>query len=104
MPREHAIPLLILMALAWSSYPATMPSSSGGDYEPVISEVVEFLTGQRPPGEVDRILTTVLFTDIVASTRRAAAEGDQRWRFPSGRARPRPIRNELSHFRGKEIK
>jgi len=75
----------------------------GGDYEPVISEVAEFLTGQRPPREVDRILTTVLFTDIVASTQRAAAEGDQRWRSLLD-AHDRAIRNELSRFRGKEIK
>jgi class 3 adenylate cyclase len=69
----------------------------------VISEVAEFLTGQRPPREVDRILTTVLFTDIVASTQRAAAEGDQRWRSLLD-AHDRAIRNELSRFRGKEIK
>jgi class 3 adenylate cyclase len=75
----------------------------GGDYEPVISEVAEFLTGQRPPRQVDRILTTVLFTDIVASTQRAAAEGDQRWRSLLD-AHDRANRNELSRFRGKEIK
>jgi hypothetical protein len=39
----------------------------GGDNDQVIDEVAEFLTGQRPPFEVDRILTTVLFTDIVGS-------------------------------------
>ena len=47
----------------------------GGDYDPVIDKVAEFLTGQRPPFEVDRILTTVLFTDIVGSTALAAQLG-----------------------------
>jgi class 3 adenylate cyclase/pimeloyl-ACP methyl ester carboxylesterase len=75
----------------------------GGDYEPVISEVAGFLTGQRPPVEVDRILTTVLFTDIVASTERAASEGDQRWRTLLD-AHDRAVRSELTRFRGKEIK
>jgi class 3 adenylate cyclase len=75
----------------------------GGDHAPVINEVAEFLTGHRPPMEVDRILTTVLFTDIVASTERAVAEGDRRWRSLLD-AHDRAIRTELSRFRGKEIK
>jgi class 3 adenylate cyclase len=75
----------------------------GGDHEPVVSEVAEFLTGQGPPVEVDRILTTVLFTDIVASTERAAAEGDHRWRNLLD-AHDRTVRSQLSRFRGKEIK
>jgi len=75
----------------------------GGDHDPVINEVAEFLTGQRPVVEVDRILTTVLFTDIVASTERAAAEGDQRWRGLLD-AHDRAVRTELTRFRGREIK
>ena len=43
-------------------------------------EVAEFLTGKRHGVESDRILTTVLFTDIVGSTGLAASLGDQRWR------------------------
>jgi class 3 adenylate cyclase len=74
-----------------------------GDHEPVVSEVAEFLTGQRPPVEVDRILTTVLFTDIVASTERVAAEGDHRWRSLLD-AHDRAVRSQLSRFGGKEIK
>jgi pimeloyl-ACP methyl ester carboxylesterase len=46
----------------------------------VTQEVEEFLTGSRPPSEVDRSLATLLFTDIVGSTDRAAKLGDQRWR------------------------
>jgi class 3 adenylate cyclase len=75
----------------------------GGDHEPVISKVAEFLTGQRPPVEVDRILTTVLFTDIVASTERAATVGDQRWRSLLD-AHDRAVRTQLTRFHGQEIK
>jgi class 3 adenylate cyclase len=75
----------------------------GGDHELVMSEVAEFLTGQRPPVTVDRILTTVLVTDIVASTERAAAVGDQRWRTLLD-AHDRAVRTQLTRFRGQEIK
>jgi pimeloyl-ACP methyl ester carboxylesterase/class 3 adenylate cyclase len=46
----------------------------------VLGEIQEFLTGVRPTPETDRILSTVLFTDIVGSTKRAAELGDRRWR------------------------
>ncbi len=63
----------------------------------------EFLTGVRPAPEPDRVLATVLFTDIVGSTQRAAALGDRRWRdlldSYYGLAR-----RELDRFRGREIK
>src|SRR5215210_6641189 len=51
-----------------------------GDAESVIGEVEEFLTGDRRPPDVDRVLATVLFTDIVDSTVRAATLGDALWR------------------------
>jgi pimeloyl-ACP methyl ester carboxylesterase len=51
-----------------------------GDQEALLGEVEEFLTGQRGAPPVERALATVLFTDIVGSTERAAAEGDRRWR------------------------
>ncbi len=73
-----------------------------GDHEPVMSEVAEFLTGQRLPVDVDRILTTVLFTDIVASTQLVAAEGDQRWRSLLD-AHDRAVRSQVSRFGGNEI-
>src|SRR6516162_1282398 len=44
---------------------------------PAMEEIAEFVTGERPAVEVDRILTTMLFTDIVGSTALAAALGDQ---------------------------
>ena len=51
-----------------------------GDYGAILDEVKEFLTGVRPGRVPQRALATVLFTDIVASTERAAAAGDSRWR------------------------
>lgn len=51
-----------------------------GDQEALIGEIEEFLTGGRAPIVADRALATVLFTDIVGSTERAAALGDSRWR------------------------
>jgi class 3 adenylate cyclase/pimeloyl-ACP methyl ester carboxylesterase len=51
-----------------------------GDIDVVIDEVEEFLTGSRPAHPTDRVLATVLFTDIVDSTPRAVELGDARWR------------------------
>ena len=51
-----------------------------GDQEPILRAVEEFLTGRRRAPEADRILATVLFTDIVGSTEKAAEIGDERWR------------------------
>jgi class 3 adenylate cyclase len=69
---------------------------------PAMEEIVEFLTGERPEVEVDRILTTLLFTDIVGSTERAAAMGDQAWHALLD-AHDRTVRDHLRRFRGKEI-
>ena len=46
----------------------------------VVAEIEEFLTGSRTLPEPDRVLATVMFTDIVASTERASAMGDEAWR------------------------
>ena len=51
-----------------------------GDVDPVIDEVEAFVTGTRPTHDADRVLATVLFTDIVDSTARAAQLGDRGWR------------------------
>jgi class 3 adenylate cyclase/pimeloyl-ACP methyl ester carboxylesterase len=67
-----------------------------------VEEIIEFVTGERPPVEVDRILTTLLFTDIVGSTERAASVGDQAWRSLLD-AHDRTVREQLRRFRGKEI-
>jgi class 3 adenylate cyclase len=71
-------------------------------YVRVLDEVAELLTGQRLEVEIDRILTTVLFTDIVGSTSLAASLGDQRWRTLLD-AHDRMVRDQLRRFRGREI-
>src|SRR4030095_325268 len=50
-----------------------------GDVDGLMDEIEEFLTGVRPARDVDRVLATILFTDIVDSTARAADLGDHRW-------------------------
>jgi class 3 adenylate cyclase/pimeloyl-ACP methyl ester carboxylesterase len=67
-----------------------------------IEEIIEFLTGERPQVEVDRLLTTLLFTDIVGSTEQAASLGDQAWHSLLD-AHDRTVREELHRFGGKEI-
>lgn len=66
------------------------------------SDMIEFLTGERPP-DVDRILATVLFTDIVGSTERAASLGDQRWHGLLD-AHDRAVREQMRRFSATEIK
>jgi class 3 adenylate cyclase len=68
----------------------------------VIETIEEFVTGTRGLSEGTRVLATVLFTDIVDSTERAAAVGDQRWRSLLDQHHT-VIRNELARFRGREI-
>ena len=72
-----------------------------GDDRP-IEEIQEFLTGMRDGGEVDRVLATVMFVDVVGSTERAAELGDRRWTdlLASFYA---VVRRELERFRGREI-
>jgi class 3 adenylate cyclase len=73
-----------------------------GDIEPILGEVEEFITGTRRPPEADRVLATVLFTDIVGSTKRAAELGDAAWKELLER-HDELIRGELQRFRGREI-
>src|SRR6266571_1006035 len=74
-----------------------------GDQDSILAEIQEFLTGVRPAPESERVLATVLFTDIVDSTKRAAELGDRRWRELLAE-HDRAVRSALEHFRGKEIK
>jgi class 3 adenylate cyclase len=68
----------------------------------LIDETEEFITGARSGPEPDRVLVTVLFTDIVGSTERAAAVGDRRWReLLDGYLDT--ARRQLERFRGKEV-
>ncbi|MDX6670435.1 MAG: hypothetical protein QOI91_798 [Solirubrobacteraceae bacterium] len=73
------------------------------DPERVLGEVKEFLTGTRYAPEPDRILATVVFTDIVDSTRTAAELGDRRWRELLDR-HDRAVRDALGRAGGREVK
>ena len=74
-----------------------------GDSEAVLGEIEEFLTGDRHEREPDRMLATVLFTDIVDSTRRAAEMGDTSWRSLLER-HDALFRRALERHRGREVK
>ena len=73
-----------------------------GNTDEIIDEVEEFLTGARSPREADRVLATVLFTDIAGSTERAAQVGDARWRELIA-AHHATVRRQLERHRGREI-
>jgi class 3 adenylate cyclase len=73
-----------------------------GDQDAVLDEVEEFLTGVRRGPEPDRVLATVLFTDIVGSTEHAVKAGDRIWRDVLDRHNAL-VRRELDHFRGREV-
>src|SRR5207237_62960 len=73
-----------------------------GDVDALLDEVEEFLTGVRRGPEPDRVLVTILFTDIVGSTELAARLGDSRWRELLG-AHHATTRRELERWRGREV-
>ena len=68
----------------------------------VLDEIEEFLTGARTGADPDRVLATLLFTDIVESTTRAAEVGDRQWRDLLDQHH-RVVRGQLERFRGREI-
>jgi class 3 adenylate cyclase len=72
------------------------------DADLVVDEVAEFLTGVRPVHEPDRVLATVLFTDIVGATEKAADLGDRRWHELLDNHHA-AVRRNLVRFRGREI-
>jgi class 3 adenylate cyclase len=74
-----------------------------GDTVGMLDEIEEFLTGARHGPEPDRVLATVVFTDIVGSTEHLAEVGDRRWRDLLDR-HDRAVRRQLERFRGREIK
>jgi pimeloyl-ACP methyl ester carboxylesterase len=73
------------------------------DGDKLSAEIEEFVTGSRSSAVIDRVLATVVFTDIVNSTKRAEAKGDLAWRDLL-EAHNKMVRQELSRFRGKEVK
>jgi class 3 adenylate cyclase len=74
-----------------------------GDQEALLDEVEEFLVGSRRGRESERALATILFTDIVGSTQRAAELGDRRWRQLLER-HDATVRRQLGLYRGREVK
>ena len=73
------------------------------DSEHIADLMVEFLTGTKPASIDDRMLATILFTDIVDSTARAEAMGDARWRDIL-EAHNKAVRQEIERYQGNEIK
>jgi pimeloyl-ACP methyl ester carboxylesterase len=71
-------------------------------WQPSFQEIYEFLTGHRAEVADDRVLATVLFTDIVDSTRRAAELGDRDWHALLD-AHDAVVRSQLARFRGREV-
>jgi class 3 adenylate cyclase len=71
-------------------------------WRPSFQEIYEFLTGQQAEVADDRVLATVLFTDIVDSTRRAAEMGDRDWRALLD-AHDAVVRSQLARFRAREL-
>ena len=74
-----------------------------GETERVLDAVEEFLTGSRSAIESDRVLATVLFTDIVNSTKRAETIGDRAWHDVLDRHNSL-VRREISRHRGHEVR
>jgi class 3 adenylate cyclase len=73
-----------------------------GDTAPMLDEIEEFITGVRGGFGAERVLTTIVFTDIVASTERAALLGDDRWRDLLDN-HDTIVRHELDRFGGREV-
>ncbi len=84
-------------------YPGDDHIISLGDSAPVFDDIEQFLTGARPAPNLERILATVLFTDVVESTAHAARMGDRSWRqfLESHHA---VVRQQLDRFGGREVK
>ena len=74
-----------------------------GAGDQILAEMEEFLTGSRSVPDIDRVLATILFTDIVDSTVRADAMGDRAWGDLLD-THHKTVRQELARFRGKEVK
>ncbi len=83
-------------------YPGVDHYPFAGDTETLLDDVQEFLTGVRHGAEPDRVLATLLFTDIVGSTERAADLGDRQWRDLLAHHHSL-VRRELTLFRGREV-
>jgi len=74
-----------------------------GDQGPIVNEIRDFVGASPDSAETDRILATVLFTDIVDSTGQAISAGDMNWRSIL-EAHDTVVRSQLQRFRGREVK
>jgi class 3 adenylate cyclase len=84
-------------------YPGIDHLVIAGDSDSELDDVEEFLTGVRPQAQIERVLATVMFTDIVDSTRQAAAIGDRDW-TGKRQAHDQAVRSGIEHQRGKVVK
>ncbi|BBX75738.1 adenylate/guanylate cyclase domain-containing protein [Mycobacterium shinjukuense] len=73
-----------------------------GDTAALLDEIEEFITGVRGGFIAERVLTTIMFTDIVGSTERAASLGDNRWRDLLDN-HDNLVRHEIQRFGGREV-
>jgi class 3 adenylate cyclase/pimeloyl-ACP methyl ester carboxylesterase len=85
-----------------SEFPGDFHFSAIDNDEDILDEIEEFVTGTRQEHEIDRVLKTLLFIDIVGSTARAVRMGDRRWRELLD-AHDHAVRRELDRFRGREV-
>ena len=106
---DRAIPVENGRYLARMIQGAKLVEVSGSDHLPytedaeaILDEIEEFLTGVRRHAETERVLATVLFTDIVGATEKAGVLGDRRWRQLL-ESHHEVVRRELARFRGREI-
>ena len=74
-----------------------------GDAGPLLDTIEEFVTGRVPTHDVDRVLATIMFTDVVGSTDQVAGMGDRRWSELLA-THDGVTRGELERFRGREIR
>jgi pimeloyl-ACP methyl ester carboxylesterase len=84
-------------------YPGSDHLAFVGDCEAQLDDIEEFLTGVRPQASADRVLATVMFTDIVDSTRQAATVGDRHW-TERRIAHDQAVRTSIAHQRGRVVK
>ena len=103
------MPALFGRFLAENIPDAKLVELEGGDHlywvgntDATLDEIEQFVTGARSQPTAERVLATVLITDIVGSTAQAAALGDRRWRSLLD-AHDRTVREQLHRFRGREI-
>jgi class 3 adenylate cyclase/pimeloyl-ACP methyl ester carboxylesterase len=86
----------------FSAFPGDFHFSAIDNDQDILDEIEEFVTGTRPEHEIDRVLKTLLFIDIVGSTERAVRMGDRRWRELLD-AHDHAVRRELDRFGGREV-